>query len=199
MEKKSLTLESATDLLHTNMQNKNLRKHCYSVGKVLSAFYDYYKEKGIDIGSLTKKQWEITGILHDADWELTIEDSTKHTLETLKWLQDYETPEETLNAIKSHNNKITNLRSPSTLLEWTLECCDELTGFIVAVALVMPSRKLKDVTIESILKKFKQKEFARAVDRTQIAQCEEKLGIQLEEFIKISLSAMQKSSDLLGL
>ncbi len=199
MEKKSLTLESTTDLLHTNMQNKNLRKHCYSVGKVLSAFYDYYKEKGIDTGSLTKEQWEITGILHDADWELTTEDSTKHTLETLKWLEEYETPEEILNTIKSHNNKITNLKCPETLLEWTLECCDELTGFIVAIALVMPSKKLKDVTIESILKKFKQKEFARAVDRTQIAQCEEKLGIQLEEFIKISLSAMQKSSDLLGL
>lgn len=199
MEKKNLTLESATDLLHANMQNKNLRKHCYSVGKVLSAFYDYYKEKGTDTGSLNKEQWEITGILHDADWELTTEDATKHTLETLKWLEEYETPEEILNTIKSHNNKITNLRSPETILEWTLECCDELTGFIVAIALVMPSKKLADITIESILKKFKQKEFARAVDRTQITQCEEKLGINIEEFIKVSLYAMQKSSDLLGL
>jgi predicted hydrolase (HD superfamily) len=197
--KKELNLQSATDLLHTNMQNKNLRKHCYSVGKVLSAFYYYYKEKGIDTGTLTKEQWEIIGILHDADWELTTEDATKHTLETLKWLEEYETPEEIINTIKSHNNRSTNLRNPETILEWTLECCDELTGFIVAIALVMPSKKLADVTIESILKKFKQKEFARAVDRTQITQCEEKLGINIEEFIKVSLSAMQKSSDLLGL
>lgn len=197
--KKELNLQSATDLLHTNMQNKNLRKHCYVVGKVLSAFYDYYKEKGIDTGSLNKEQWEIIGILHDADWELTTQDPSKHTLETLKWLKEYETSEEIINTIKSHNNKTTNLRCPETILEWCLECCDELTGFIVAVALVMPTKKLADVTIESILKKFKQKEFARAVDRTQITQCEEKLGIKPEEFIQVSLSTMQKSSDLLNL
>ncbi|MFZ2663861.1 MAG: hypothetical protein WAX66_00660 [Patescibacteria group bacterium] len=91
------------------------------------------------------------------------------------------------------------MRNPQTILEWTLECCDELTGFIVAVTLVMPNKKLVDVTVESIQKKFKQKEFARAVDRNQINQCEEKLGIKLEEFIRVSLLAMQKSSNLLGL
>ncbi|MFZ2663860.1 MAG: hypothetical protein WAX66_00655 [Patescibacteria group bacterium] len=78
MSKKSLTLESALDLLHTNMQNKNLRKHCYAVGKVLSAFYDYYKEKDVDTEKLSKEQWEMAGILHDADWELTTNDSSKH-------------------------------------------------------------------------------------------------------------------------
>ncbi|NMB91358.1 HDIG domain-containing protein [candidate division WWE3 bacterium] len=199
MNKEILTLESALDLLHEHMQNKNLRKHCYAVGKVLSAFYDYYKEKGINIGNLSKEQWEITGILHDADWELTNQDPSKHTLETLKWLKEYEVPEEIINTIKSHNNKLTNLKSPESILEWTLECCDELTGFIVAIALVMPNKKLSDVTLESILKKFKQKEFAKAVDRNQITQCEEKLGIKPEEFIRVSLLAMQNASDLLGL
>ena len=74
-----------------------------------------------------------------------------------------------------------------------------MTGFIVAVALVQPDKKLSSVTLESVLKKFKQKEFARAVDRSQIAQCEEKLGIVLTDFVGVALKAMQDNSDLMGL
>ena len=199
MEKQPLTLETATELLHQNMQNKNLRKHCYAVGKVLSEFYDFFDNKGIDVGGLTKQQWEIIGLLHDADWEKTTTNPDQHVVEMLSWLEKYDAPEELVNALKTHNYKMAKVREPQSVLEWTLECCDELTGFIVAIALVMPSKKLADVSVESILKKFKQKEFARAVDREQILQCEEKLGIKPEEFIQVSLSAMQKSSDILGL
>ena len=84
-------------------------------------------------------------------------------------------------------------------MEWALETCDELTGFIVAVALVRPEKTLAAVSVESVLKKWKNKEFARAVDRSQIAQCEEKLGIPLAEFINVALTAMQEHAGELGL
>lgn len=202
MNKKELTIQSSLELLHSNMENKNLRKHCYAVGKTLSGFYDFHRtelrsEK--EIGGLTKEQWEIVGILHDADWEKTTNSPDKHVFELLQWLEEYDVPEEILNALKTHNFKETNLRQPQTLLEWTLECCDELTGFIVAVALVMPNKKLSEVTVETIFKKFKQKEFAKAVEREQILQCKDRVGVEPEVFVKVTLEAMQKDSDLLGL
>jgi len=196
---KELTLQLALELLHENMQSKNLRKHCYAVGKTLSEFYDFYESEGRDTGSLTKEQWEIVGTLHDADWEKTTNNPERHVFELISWLEAYQVPYELLNALKSHNHKEAQIREPQTVLEWTLECCDELTGFIVAVALVMPNKKLSEVSTETIFKKFKQKEFAKAVEREQILQCEEKLGIKPEIFVEITLKAMQKNFELLGL
>jgi len=205
-----LTLESSRDLLHTHMQNQNLRRHCYAVGHTLRAFHDYYSgdlgQSAVSkfasvggLGSLTVDQWEIVGTLHDCDWEITTNEPDKHTVLLLEWLKDYECPQELLQVFQSHNNKHTNLREPKTLLEWTLECCDELTGFIVAVTLVRPEKKLEFVDTSNVLKKFKQKEFARAVDRSQISQCDEKLGVPLEKFIDITLNAMKQHSEDLGL
>ena len=194
-----ITLNTAIDLLHKNMENKNLRKHCYAVGKTMVGFHDFYLKNGRDIGNLTREQWEIIGILHDADWEKTTNNPEKHVFQLIEWLQDYNVPKELLNTLKTHNYKMAKIREPQTLLEWTLECCDELTGFIVAVALVMPNKKLADVSVETILKKFKQKEFARAVDRSQITQCEEKVNVDIETFIGVTLKSMQENSDLLGL
>ncbi len=195
----NLTIQTAKELLHKNMQNQNLRRHCYCVGFVLRALHDYYSQENRATGSLNVDEWEIIGILHDADWELTAQTPDKHTIMLLEWLQNYDTPQELLNVFKSHNNAHTHLREPETLLEWSLECCDELTGFIVATALVRPDKKLAEVTIESVLKKFKQKEFARAVNREQIAQCEAKLNVPLDKFVEIALKAMQTNSAELGL
>jgi uncharacterized protein len=194
-----LTIESATKLLEEHMQNKNLRRHCFAVGKSLATYFDYYESQNIETGSLTKDQWEITGILHDADWEETTNQPDQHTLKLLEWLKDYYAPEEMVNVFKSHNTKMTHLRDPQTLLEWTLECCDELTGFIVAVALMKPNKKLAEVEVQSVFKKFKTKEFARQVDREQILQCETKVNLPQEKFVEITLKAMQANSDLLGL
>ena len=104
-----------------------------------------------------------------------------------------------IHALMSHNNRHTGLRELEGNMEWALETVDELTGFIVAVALVRPEKKLETVTVESVLKKWKTKEFAKAVNRAQIAQCEEKLKIPLTEFIQITLAAMQNHHEELGL
>jgi predicted hydrolase (HD superfamily) len=198
-KKEELNVESALALLHSHMQNINLRRHCYAVGFALEKYFDYYKQNSRDLGNLTKEQWKIVGILHDADWEATKDNPEQHTLTLLKWLENYEVSEEMLNVFRSHNYPMTKLRKPQTLIEWTLECCDELTGFIVATALVMPGKKLKDVSMDSIMKKFKQREFARAVNRDQILQCEKVLFVSAEDFIKVTLNAMQENSENLGL
>ena len=84
-------------------------------------------------------------------------------------------------------------------MEWSLEWCDELTGFIVACTLVLPSKHISDLSFQSVLKKFPKREFAAAVDRAQITQCEEKLGIKLDDFVTLSLTAMQSIADEIGL
>lgn len=201
MNKIPLTLESAKELLFSKMQNQNLRRHCMGVGKTLSAFWDFYNSEGreSEMGNLSQEEWEIIGTLHDSDYEFTKDAPDKHVVTLIDWLNDYDIKEEMLNALKSHNSKNAQLREPQTLLEWTLECCDELTGFIVAVCLILPSKKLSDVTVDSVVKRFGQPAFARAVDRTQITQCEEKCQTPVAKFVEVTLTAMQNNSDLLGL
>jgi uncharacterized protein len=188
----NLSKQQALDLLFAHMQNVNLRRHCIAVGYTLRALA---KKLGED-----PNVWEIIGILHDADWEDTKEVPNEHTVKTLQWLKDLGLTEGTIvHAIQSHNTIRTHLAEISSPMEWALETCDELTGFIVAVALVRPEKLLATVTVESVLKKWKNKEFARGVDRDQIAQCEEKLHIPLAEFIGITLTAMQENHGELGL
>lgn len=184
--------DQAIDLLHLHMQNPNLRRHCYAVGFALRALAQ-------KLGG-NPDEWEILGILHDADWEETKDAPDQHTRKTLGWLKERGIEEGPLvEALMSHNNRHTGLRELQGNMEWALETVDELTGFIVAVTLVRPEKKLESVSVESVLKKWKTKEFAKAVDRAQIARCEEKLGIPLNEFIQITLTAMQGHHMELGL
>ncbi len=187
-----ITKKEALELLHSNMQSVNLRKHCYAVGCVMKAIAKHFKE---DEG-----KWEIVGILHDGDYEKTKETPEKHTILMAEWLKEKGVNDkEILEAILSHNFAHTGNNSPKNKLEWSLYCCDELTGLIVAVTLVRPEKKLEKVTLENILSKWREKSFAAGVKREQIEMCEEKLGIKLSDFIQIALSAMQGISNDLGL
>jgi len=187
-----MTREQALKILHQNMENQNLRRHCYAVEAVMIALA---KKLGGD-----EKKWSIVGLLHDGDYEKTKDTPEKHTLLMHQWLKEAgETDEEILNAILSHNFAHTGKNKPATKMEWSLYCCDELTGLIVATALMMPDKKLDTVRVKSVLKKMKDKAFAAAIDREQIKMCEEKLDIPLEEFVKIALEAMQGISGELGL
>lgn len=179
-----ITRDEALELLHSNMQSVNLRKHCYAVEAVMRALGRHFDED--------QNLWGIVGILHDGDYEKTKDTPEKHTVLMAEWLKEKGVEDkEILEAILSHNYSHTGNNSPKNNLEWSLYCCDELTGFIIAVTLVRPERKLSSVTVENILSKWKQKSFAAGVKREQIEMCEEKLGIKLPEFIQIALSAMQ--------
>ncbi|OGG25085.1 hypothetical protein A3A59_00285 [Candidatus Gottesmanbacteria bacterium RIFCSPLOWO2_01_FULL_42_10] len=187
-----LNREQALKLLHQHTQNQNLRRHMYAVGYVMRALAE--KLNG------NPNEWEILGLLHDADWEETKDDPSKHTVRTLGWLKELKmTKGPLVHALMSHNTKWTRSAELEGSMEWALETCDELTRFIVAVALVRPDKKLSTVTVKSVLKKWKIKEFAKAVDRSQIGQCVEKLKIPLNEFIQIALTTMQQHSEELGL
>jgi hypothetical protein len=184
--------EQALEILHKNMQNINLRRHCYAVEAVMRVLAKRFKED--------EEKWGIIGLLHDGDYEKTKDTPEKHTLLMAEWLKEAgETDEEMLSAILSHNYAHTGENSPKNKLEWSLYCCDELTGFIVAVALVRPDKKLASVTVDSILKKWNQKAFAAGVKREQIEECKPRLEIPLQEFVEITLTAMQGISNDLGL
>jgi len=101
-------------------------------------------------------------------------------------------------AMAAHNWHNTGVE-PKNLMDWALFTCDSLTGLIVACALVRPDKKLSSVTVESVLKKFSQKSFAAGTRREEIKMCQEKLGIKLERFVEICLTAMQAIADDLGL
>ncbi len=187
-----ITKDTALRLLHEHTKNENLRRHMYAVGYAMRAL----------AGKLNgdPDTWEVLGLLHDADWEETKDTPDRHTRHTLQWLADLgETDGPVVHALMSHNRKHTNLAELDGDMEWALETVDELTGFIVAVTLMRPDKKLASVEVPSIMKKWKNKAFAAAVDRDQIAQCEERLGIPLSDFIIITLAAMQEHHGELGL
>ncbi len=183
--------EQALKLLHSKMQNQNLRRHCYAVGAVMKALGKHFKDDA--------DTWEVVGILHDGDYEETKATPELHTMKMHEWLKKVGiTKKEILEAILSHNYAHTGQNPPKNNLEWSLYCCDELTGLIVAVALVKGA-KLSDVTVESIENKWDKLGFAGGVDRKQIAECESRLGIPLRNFIEIALSSMQDIHEDLGL
>jgi len=187
-----ITREQARKLLHNNMESVNLRRHCYSVAAVMETLASKF---GGDA-----ENWYIAGLLHDADYEKTKDDPKQHTRLVLEWLQDYGVSQEIKDAILAHAwGYVEGNPKPATSMQWALYCCDELTGFIVAVTLVRPSKKIKDVTVENILSKWKEKSFAAGVHREQIKLCEEKLRIPLGEFVTIALIAMQGIEKELGL
>lgn len=185
-----ITRDQAIEILNNNVQNQNLRRHCLAVGAVMKAL-------AVKLGG-DPDLWEILGLIHDSDWEQTKDTPDQHTIVTLKNLEKMgETDPRLIHALQSHNRNFTHLAELEGSMEWALESCDELTGFIVAVALILPDKKLSFVTTESVLKKFPKKEFAKAVNREQISQCEQKLGIPLPEFVDIALKSMQDiASDL---
>lgn len=191
-----ITRKKGLEILHTHMKSANLRRHCYAVEAVMRGLARYFSAKGRE----DEDKWGIVGLLHDGDYEETKDKPEKHTLLMHEWLRAAgETDGEILQAILTHNFAHTGKMPPKTRMEWALYCCDELTGLIVAVALVRPEKRLASVTVDSVIKKWDEKSFAAGVKREQIELCEAKLGIPLPEFIRIAIEAMQGIADDLGL
>lgn len=184
--------EKALEILNKNLHNRNLFRHCLATEAAMRGLAKHFRKD--------ENKWGLVGLLHDGDWEETTNDPSQHTKKMVEWLKEAgEKDQEILQAILSHNFVHTGENPPKTKLEWAIYTCDELTGFIVAVALVMPNKKLNSVTVDSVLKKFPVKSFAASVHRDQIKLCEEKLGIPLPQFIEIVLKSMQAVAAELGL
>ena len=185
--------DQALILLHENMKNQNLRRHCYAVEAVMRGLARYFKED--------EDLWGIAGLIHDADYEMTKENAKlEHTKHVLKWLKELDAKTDIYDAVAAHAwGFVEGAPQPKTKMQWALYCCDELTGLIVAVALVKPEKRLSSVTVDSVMKKWNSNSFAAGVDRKQIEQCEARLRIPLEQFIELTLSSMQGISSDLGL
>lgn len=183
--------KQALTLLHSKMNNQNLRRHCYAVEAVMRALAKNFNED--------ENSWGIAGLLHDADYELTKNDTSKHVKTVISWLKALNYDSKIIDAINAHGWRfVEGCPKPKNKMEWSLYCCDELTGLIVAVALVK-GRKLENVEVNSVLKKFPQKAFAAGVNREQIKLCEKELNIPLARFVDLTLTAMKNIHQELGL
>lgn len=194
-----MTHDQALGLLHKHMQNQNLRRHCYAVEATMRALYDRLEDGNKK--DEVRDAWGIAGLLHDADYEITKDTAKKdHTKKVAEWLEELDAKVDVRDAIARHAwGYVEGAPEPKTKMDWALFTCDELTGLIVAVALVKPDKRLSGVTVDSVMKKWKSSSFAAGVDRKQIEQCESRLKIPLREFVQITLSAMQGISENLGL
>lgn len=178
----------ALGLLSGHVKNENIRKHCLSVAAIME---ELSKKLGED-----PEKWWLTGILHDLDYEETLNSMERHGLETAKILEG-KVSEEIIHAIKAHNGINTGVGARSNM-DISLIASDSLSGLIISTALIMPSKKLAEADVESLVKKFKKKDFARAVSREKIMTCQ-RLGLSQEEFFEIGLSALKGISGELGL
>ena len=184
-----MTREQALKLVEEMIKSPNLRKHALAVEAIMKSLAQRFKED--------EEEWGIVGLLHDADYELVEKDPKRHTLVTEEKLRPMGVSDRIINAIKAHHDGIKEGRDNN--LEKAIYASDELSGLITAVTLVRPDKKLSSVTVESVMKKFPEKNFAAGAKREQILACEKELNIPLEEFVGIALKAMQGISDELGL
>ncbi len=178
----------AFDLLKEYTKKEGLIKHALAVE---GAMRDYAVKFGED-----EESWGIVGLLHDFDYE-KYPTSEDHPFKGAEILRGMGAPEQWIKAILGHADYSGVKRE--SLMARTLFAVDELTGFIVAVSLVRPSKKVADVAVKSVKKKMKDKAFASGVNRDDIRTGAEELGILLDEHIGFVLESMKKRADLLGL
>ena len=167
-------------------ESDSLRKHMLAVEAAMRA---YARRFGED-----EERWGITGLLHDMDYEKH-PTPAEHPMVGVAELRRRGYPDDVLHAIKGHADYLDVPRD--TLMSKTLYAVDELSGFIVAVALMRPEG-LEGLRAKSVRKKMKQKSFAAAVDREDIVRGAEELGVDLNEHIEFVASALKDRSDALG-
>jgi putative nucleotidyltransferase with HDIG domain len=180
--------EKALNLVKEKIKNPNLVKHCLAVEACMMALARRFNED--------EKMWGLAGLLHDIDYEETKDDPHKHSILGAEMLEKLGVDKEIVEAVKAHNEIHGIL--PQSLMARTLFALDPLTGLIVAATLVLPSKRINDLTLENVLNRFKEKAFARGANREIIKKCSD-INLELEEFVDISLKAMQDIGDQLGL
>lgn len=180
--------EQAWQILCEFTKSDNLRKHSLAVETCVAA---YARKFGEDDG-----KWSVTALLHDFDWEIHPQ-APDHPMKGEPILAERGVPEEIRRAILSHANYSGVPRE--SLLEKVLFACDELAGFITAISYVKPGRSVFEVDAPSVRKKMKDKAFARSVNRQDIIEGAQGLGVDLDEHILFCVKAMQASAGQLGL
>jgi len=183
-----LTRQQAWELMTEHTQSENLRKHMLAV----EAAMRFYARKFGD----EEEKWAVVGLLHDFDYEKH-PTAQEHPFVGVNILKGMGISEEITRAILAHADY--SGVTPETNMEKALCAVDELTGFIVAVALMRPNKKLDEVTVDAVMKKMKNKGFARNVKREDIENGAAMLGVPLEEHIANVIAAMKTITLQLGL
>ncbi|HSV62085.1 MAG TPA: HDIG domain-containing protein [Chthoniobacterales bacterium] len=185
--------ERALAILHDWVQSESLRRHCYAVADSMKYFA---QQNGADADL-----WEAVGLLHDMDYERHPNQEQSptegHPFVGVAWLREHEWSEEVSRAILSHADYANVTRESP--IEKTLYAVDELSGFVMAVARVRPSKSIHEVDVASVKKKMKDKAFARGVNREDITHGAAELGMPLEDVIAGVIAALQSDADRLGL
>lgn len=186
---KTPTREDAMTLLKKYNQNDALIKHALAVEAVMVHFAKMYGEEDLE-------KWSVIGLIHDLDYEKYPEEHCHKTKEILSeegWPEDY------IRAVISHGWKICTDVEPLERIEKVLYTIDELTGLIVATVLMRPSRSIMDLTVQSVMKKYKNKNFAAGVDRQIVEEGAALLEMDLNTVIEESIKGMQAAAEELGL
>jgi putative nucleotidyltransferase with HDIG domain len=190
----SETLASRTlKVLHEWVRSESLRKHCYAVADSMKHFA---QQNGADADL-----WEAVGLLHDMDYErhpnLERSATEGHPFVGVSWLRENGWSEEICRAILSHADYANVSRE--TPMEKMLYAVDELSSFVIAVALVRPTKSILDVDVRAVKKKMKDKAFARAVNRDDIVRGAAELGMPLDDVIAGVIDALKADAERLGL
>jgi putative nucleotidyltransferase with HDIG domain len=183
----TLSRDDALALMHHYVESESLRRHMYAVEAAMRA---YARRFGED-----EELYGVAGLVHDFDYEKRPED---HPLPGAEILREKRYPEELVHAVLAHYPPRTGVE-PESRLDRTLRACDEVTGLITAAALVRPSRSLADLEAKSVMKKFKDKSFAAGVDRDEVRDAVEDLGVELKGHIQFVIEAMRTVAPSLGL
>ena len=187
------TRQDAWELVNEFTENQNLVRHMLAVEAAMRAYARHFGED--------EELWATVGLVHDFDYERYPDLSVEgHPVIGTRILRERGWPEEIIRAVLAHAGEYTGV-PPESRLEKTLVAVDELTGFLVAVALVRPTKDIRDVTkISSVKKKWKDRSFAAAVNREEIEHACEVLGVDLwTEHVPRVLAAMQDIAGELGL
>ena len=178
--------EDALELVKKHLKNKNLVKHSLAVESCMKAVAERLGQDA--------ERWALAGILHDLDYELTEKSPELHTTETVKILQELGLEPAVIHAVQAHAAKV----PCENAMDWAIFSIDPLTGLIIAATLMHPTRKLQDVDLEFVKRRYKEKSFARGAKREEIEECRN-IGLGLDEFISICIKAMQEIAGDLGL
>jgi len=188
-----MTRDEALALMHEYTESDALRKHMYAVEAAIRAYAGKYGED--------EEEWGVVGLLHDFDYERYPNDARSPTEEHPSFgvgvLREKGLPEPILQAILGHASYTGVPRE--SLMAKALFAVDELCGFLIACALVRPSRSLADLKVKSVKKKIKDKGFARAVNREEMQQGAEELGVPFDEHVQFVIEALRPIEDRLGL
>ncbi len=177
--------DEALDLIKKKVKDDKLIKHMLAVEACMGSLALHFGEN--------KEKWTLAGLLHDIDYEDTKDNPEEHGLHSIEYLKSFDIPEDILHAIKAHAGH----EEAKTKMDISLLASDALSGLIVASALVHPEG-LSGLSVDFILRKFKEKQFARGAERENIRKCE-MMNLPLEEFISICLSGMKSIADDLSL